>query len=156
MGLGSSSRRMDERSRVARRHCYRDRRGVAALEFALIMPVIIALFVPIADVGMAALQYMTAYQAVRTAGAYARYHPPSDITDLAAGSWKTTVLGMLPPGSAVHAKCGDPDSGSVADCSTGNLAQPRWFEFSTTVNLDPLIVESLRGAYPVDYSERFQ
>jgi Flp pilus assembly protein TadG len=156
MGLGSSSRRMVERSRAARRHCARDRHGIAALEFALIMPVVIALFVPIADVGMAALQYMTAYQSVRTAGAYARYHPPTDITDLAAGSWKTTVLGMLPPGSAVHAKCGDPDSAPIADCSTANLAQPRWFEFSTIVNLDPLIVESLRGAYPVDYSERFQ
>lgn len=51
-----------------------DRRGVSALEFALIAPVMLVLFLGTFDIGNAAFQYIELNQIVRAGGQYAMRH----------------------------------------------------------------------------------
>jgi hypothetical protein len=54
---------MKIRTHFARIPVPSDRRGVAAVEFALIAAVMVGLLLPISDLVVAAIQYMGAYQA---------------------------------------------------------------------------------------------
>jgi Flp pilus assembly protein TadG len=160
MGLSSSSRRMDERSRVARRHRARDRRGVAALEFGLIAPLMIALLLPIADLGFAALQYISAYQALRAVGAYALYHPPPDLANRSDLQAKLEFeLSQAVSATTTETKvkiCGD----TLASCSDDAVpvSTPRSFLFTTTLTITPIFpaFDVCGGGCTVHYLERFQ
>jgi hypothetical protein len=127
---------------------FRDRRGVAAMEGALIFPLLIALLLPISDLGAAALQYMAAYQNMRNLGAYAQYHLPPDVTNLAG--WTLPSV----PGSTITSKvmCGE----TTTACSAANLASPKWMAFSTNIVINPMFLTAIGGTYTVNYSERFQ
>lgn len=128
-----------------------DRRGVAALEFGVIALVIIGMLMPISDLVIAALKYVTAYQALRDLGAYAQYHVPPDVTNLA--SWTLPTIAGYSINAAVM--CG----AAATACSTSNTASPKWFTFSTAVVITPLfpaVVPGLAGTRTISYSERFQ
>jgi Flp pilus assembly protein TadG len=108
---------------------FRDRKGVAAVEFAIIVPVLIALLLPIADVGIAAMSYISAYQSVRDAAAYAMYNPPKDLNNI-----PTTYLSQqLPPNTSVIA-CGDTVCTTVPAAPTSLL-------FTRTITLKPFIFD---------------
>jgi Flp pilus assembly protein TadG len=59
----------------------RDRRGISAMEFALIAPVLITLLLGAFDLGNAAFQYIQLDQVVRAGGQYALSNP-SDVTGI--------------------------------------------------------------------------
>lgn len=124
------------------------RRGVAALEFSLIFPIMIGLLLPIVDLGVAAFNYVSAYQTLRNLGAYARYHTPPDVTNL-AGWYLPSINGYT---ITTQVMCGDVN----AVCSASNAATPKWFVFSTPITLSPMFLSPLAGTYTVEYSERFQ
>jgi Flp pilus assembly protein TadG len=128
-----------------------DRRGVAALEFGVIALVVIALLLPITDLVVAALQYMSAYQAMRDLGAYAQYHAPPDVTNTSGWTLPATTAQVI----ATTVLCGN----TATACSAGNTNSPKWFRFSTDIVVAPMfpaVVPGLAGTYTLSYSERFQ
>jgi hypothetical protein len=131
-----------------------DRRGVAALELSLTFLFMITLLLPIVDLGIAATQYINAFQALRGLGVYAQYHAPPDVT-LDLTSWKSSLPSV---GYAVSTivKCGD----AAAPCSATNPGSPKWFSFSTGITISPLFLTApafgLAGTYTIQYAERFQ
>ena len=73
---------------------YRDRRGVAALEFAIIGPIMVTLLMlGIYDLGNAAQQQISLHEAVRAGGAYALNHPTEmgKIQDIVKNSLPTEL-----------------------------------------------------------------
>ena len=126
-----------------------DRRGVAALEFALIATVMAGLLLPISDLIVAAIQYMGAYQAERNLGAYAQYH--TGAINTAVTPWTVTLPTISGYTITTSIMCGT----TSTVCSDGTLS-PKWFLFSTTITLTPVFLTALAGTYTVDYSERFQ
>src|SRR3954449_384736 len=105
-----------------------DTRGAAAVEFAVIAPVMLAMLLPLADLGVAAVRYVGAYEQLRSVGAYAAAHPPADITDLSG------YLSGVKPASISVAACGDtlPCSGTVP------TSPPISLLLSTTITLKPM------------------
>ena len=131
----------------------RDTRGVAAVEFGIIASAMIGLLLPITDIGVAAMRYSSAYQALRSVGAYALYNPPPNLTDL------SKLRAMLPAGqdNTVITVCGDTLSSPV-DCPAGGPSlPPRSFVFSTKFKLNPIIFDvGCKEGCTVTYLERFQ
>jgi Flp pilus assembly protein TadG len=105
----------------------RDRRGVSAIEFAIIAPIMVTLMLGAYDVGNAALQQIRLQEAVRSGGAYA-ISWPTDLSGI-----QTAVSDALPAGmtltnpggvAAVKCRCLDPATGTVSalmDCTTANF-----------------------------------
>ncbi len=144
-----------------------DQRGVSALEFAVIGSVLAALIVPITDIGIAAVTYISAYQSLRSVGAYALYNPPSDVTD-------STVLanylsGKLPASTQVMTNtitnttvsvCAGNTNITATSCVAPTTSSPPTsFLFKTTVTLNPIILplgcKSPAGCQ-ITYVEQFQ
>ena len=124
-----------------------DRRAVAAIEFGMVGLFLVGLLLPISDLGIAALQFMTAYQNVRNLGAYFQYHTGS--IDTTTTPWTVT----LPTGytGTVQVMCGSTNT------VCGNTATvPKWYVFSTSFTVSPIFVTALAGTYTVQFSERFQ
>jgi Flp pilus assembly protein TadG len=104
-----------------------DRRGVSAIEFAAIAPIMVIAMLGAYDLGNAAQQQIDLQEAVRSGGAYAMGHP----TDVAG--IQTIVANSLPSGwtltnpggvAAVACSCLDPSSGNVTNltgCTTTNF-----------------------------------
>jgi len=97
-----------------------DRRGVSALEFAIIAPIMVTLMLGTYDFGNAVQQQIDLQEAVRAGGAYALSHP----TDV--GGIQNIVKNSLPTGWAltntggvatVACSCLNPTSGSVTGLS---------------------------------------
>ena len=108
----------------------RDRRGVSAIEFAVIGSVMVALIVPIADIGVKAMTYISTYQSLRDAAAYALVSAPPDLTaDLTA--YYQTQVPTWPSGISVYA-CGD-------TVCTANQASPTSLVFRKTITLTPIV-----------------
>ena len=79
-----------------------DWRGVSAVEFAVIAPVMVALIVPIADIGQAVITYISTYQSLRDAAAFALVNTPPDLTaDLTA--YYQNKVPTWPSGISVYA-----------------------------------------------------
>ena len=105
----------------------RDRRGVAALEFAAVTPIIVTLMLGAYDLGNAALRQINLQEAVRAGGAYALNHP-TDVTGI-----QTIVTNSLPTGwtltnsggvAAVACSCLNPTAGTttgLGGCTTANF-----------------------------------
>jgi hypothetical protein len=121
----------------------------------------IALLLPIIDLGFAALQYISAYQALRAVGAYALYHPPPDLGDRSELQAKLTS--ELSSRLAVVAKttetqvqiCGS----TLASCSDDAVpaSAPRSFLFTTKITITPLFAFDVCGdGCTLNYLERFQ
>jgi Flp pilus assembly protein TadG len=104
-----------------------DRRGTAALEFALVVPVLISAFIGIVDVGMALYDQL---QLVNAAEAGARY---AAVNGWNSGKIQTAVTGAtslsaIAASPAPSQSCGCPNGSGVAvancgsTCSTGTMA----------------------------------
>ncbi len=97
---------------------FRDRRGVSAIEFAMIAPIAVTAMLAAFDLGNAAQQQMAMQEAVRTGGQYAINFPTNPsavqqavISALPSG-WALTNPGGLP---VVTCSCGT--YGTYNDCS---------------------------------------
>jgi hypothetical protein len=150
-----------------------DRSGVAAMEFAVIGTVVVALLLPIADVASLALTYMRTFQAMRNLAAYAQYNPPPDIT--APTTWPSlpntmTGFSVTPqastvapaqsgPGAVIGINitvlCGDPPGAACTAADAANAAKPKWYSLSANLKLDPMYLAALTGGV-ISYAERFQ
>jgi hypothetical protein len=148
-------------------------RGVAAMEFGIVGLVILALLLPLADVGAAAITYMQVKQAMRNLGAFVQFNPPPDITT--PTNWPNLPNNMLgfsvvatsttsaPPASAPGATktinitvlCGDPPGAACASADVTNLAAPKYYLITSNVQLNPIVLTTLTGSV-LTYVERFQ
>jgi hypothetical protein len=124
-----------------------DRSGVAAVEFGMLGLLLVGLLLPISDLGIAALQFMTAYQNVRDVGAYAQYR--TGLINTTTTPWTVT----LPAGytGTVQVMCGN-----TSTLCSNTATVPKWYVFSTTFTVTPIFVTALAGTYTVQFSERFQ
>jgi Flp pilus assembly protein TadG len=123
-----------------------DRQGTAALEFVLITPVMVIMLLALVDIGIAAMQFISCYEAMSGVAAYAIHHPPTDVTN--PGTW---LSAELPSGTSVSVLCG----GAV--CTTANASTtPKSFQFSRSVQVSAILLTSMAGTYTTTYSSRFQ
>jgi hypothetical protein len=139
-----------------------DRRGALSFETAIVsLFLMISLLVPLADMAMAGFQFISARQALRSFGQSIQYNPPPDVTS--PGSWVTTATGKADPHypvATIQLICGD----SKAVCSAANTVSPKYYSYSTTVTLKPMVLKPVLctsgGANPctftLPYTERFQ
>jgi Flp pilus assembly protein TadG len=139
-----------------------DQRGAVALEMPFVyFFLIFSLLFPAADLGIAGFQYISAWQALRAFGQYLQYNPPADVTNTA--SWSTSALAKADPSypvSSIQVICGE----SSAACSATNTASPKYYSYTTTITLAPMVLKSVLCTsantnpctYTLPYSERFQ
>jgi hypothetical protein len=135
----------------------RDQRGAVAFETIIVYFFLVTLLLmPLADVAAAGFQYISAWSALRSFGQYIQYKNPPDPAN--PGTWasalQTTVSGYTI--GNIQVMCG-----SNAVCSSGNVtSSPKYFSFSTTVTLAPMVLRSVlcpsTCTYTLPYSERFQ
>ena len=135
-----------------------DQRGAVAFEMIIVyLFLCFSLLLPLADVAIAGLRYISAWEALRAFGQYIQYNNPPDPAN--PGTWKsglqTTVSGYTI--GNIQVMCGDANT----VCSSGNVTStPKYFTFSTTVTLAPLVLRSVlcpsSCTYTLPYSERFQ
>ena len=104
-----------------------DRRGVAALEFAVVAAIMVTLMLGAYDLGNAAQRQIGLQEAVRAGGAYALNHP-TDVTGI-----RTMVTNALPAGwtltnsggvAAVACSCLNTTAGTttgLGGCTTANF-----------------------------------
>ncbi|WP_244941344.1 hypothetical protein [Bradyrhizobium yuanmingense] len=133
-----------------------DQRGAVAFETVIVYIFMVAsLLMPLADVAAAGFRFISAWSALRSFGQYIQYKNPPDPAD--PGTWvsalQTTVAGHTI--GNIQVMCG-----STA-CNSGNLGlTPKYFTFSTTVTLAPIVLTSVlcpnSCTYTLAYSERFQ
>jgi Flp pilus assembly protein TadG len=105
----------------------RDRRGVSAIEFAIIASIMVTLLLGAYDLGNAAMRQIQLQQAVRLGGVYAMLRP-TDVPGIRAA-----VASVLPAGwtltnpggvAAVACSCLDPSAGgtaALAGCTPANF-----------------------------------
>ena len=141
-----------------------DERGAVALEVpAVWLFLMMLVLLPLADLAIASYQYISARQALRNFGYSILYSPPPDVTS--ASTWTTTAVAKANtadpkyPISNLKLYCGD---NSVV-CSTSNDKTPRYYSYSTTITIAPLVLKSAlckSGAngctFTLPYSERFK
>lgn len=148
---------------VSRKHCLiADERGAVAFEMPFVyLFMILILLLPLADLGIAGFQYISAHAALRAFGQSIQYSPPPDVTS--ASSWTSTALGKADsafPISNFQLICGDTNT----VCSAANTSPPQYYSYSTTVTLTPIVLTSVlctsgtgNGCtFTLRYTERFQ
>ncbi|WP_338833489.1 hypothetical protein [Bradyrhizobium septentrionale] len=139
-----------------------DQRGAVALEVpAVWLLLMFVVLLPLADIAVAAFQYISARQALRSYGHYLQYNPPPDVTNLSQGNWLTTAQTKAafdsrysissPQVLCNNASCTDP------------TVTPKSYSYSTTITITPIVLKSVlcgTGAngctFTLFYSERFQ
>jgi Flp pilus assembly protein TadG len=162
---------------LALRGLLADRRGVAAWEFIIVLPLLLfVLLLPIADVGVAALRYTQVRQAMRDLGALVQYqgNQPPDLTAVSAATWKTlpammgtfsvTINNQFPAVENqinITVSCGPPPTtGAVAGpaCKAADMTNPstpKYVWMGAVVKLNPIIIKTLTGGN-LSYMERIQ
>ncbi len=104
--------------------------GTAAVEFALAVPVLLGLLVPVVDLGIAFSQQIQVQQAAQAGAQYAAGHPwntnsSTKIADAVTAASTQPGIAATPAPSQM---CGCPTSGAVAaascgsTCANGNIA----------------------------------
>ena len=140
-----------------------DQRGAVAFETLIVyLFMVTGLLLPLADVAIAGFQFISAWEALRAFGQYVQYHPPPDVTN---PSWTstlpTTVAGY--PINNVQVLCGDTSAGAA--CTSTNVTLPtKYYSYTTTVTLAPMVLRSVLCtsgnanpcSFTLPYSERFQ
>jgi Flp pilus assembly protein TadG len=133
----------------------RERKAVAAIEFAVVISFIVGLVAPMADIVIAINTYLSTYQSLSAAAAYGTYHPPQDITNMTVDNWPTTIQSLF-SGSSKSATvlCGNPGT----TCTATSSPLPRYFVLSTTIvpNSSPIVLSTLSSPQTVTYAGRFQ
>ena len=138
-----------------------DRRGAVAFEMLIVFLFLgVSLLLPLADVAVAGLQFVSAWEALRAFGQKIQYAPPPDITNWA--SWKSALPASVSgyPINNLQVLCSD----AMTACSAGNSGSPKYYTYTTTVTLAPIILTTVlctsgtgNGCtYTLSYSERFQ
>jgi Flp pilus assembly protein TadG len=139
-----------------------DQRGAVAFEMpAVYLFLMLTVLLPLADVAIAGFQYTSARQALRNFGYSIQYSPPPDVTS--ASSWTADALAKADPKYPIlnfTLVCGE----SNAACSTSNDVKPRYYSYTTSVTLAPIILKSVlctsgtgNGCtFTLSYSEQFQ
>ena len=134
------------RARTNRKGTFRaDQRGAVAFEMPFIfLFLMLGFLLPLADVAVAGFRYIAALQALRSFGQSILYSPPTDLSN--TSSWTNSASVQLKanadtnyPVSNLQVICGD----GGAACSGANLAWPRYYSYSTTVTLSPLVLTSV-------------
>ena len=132
-----------------------DQRGVVALEMpAVALFMMIGLLVPLADLAIAGLKFISAHQALRDMGQRTQYFMPDATDPNSITAWKSslpTTVDGYPISTKVY--CGDP--GTEAPCA--GATWPKYHLFSTSFTLSPMVLGSvLCSTCTVNYSQRFQ
>jgi Flp pilus assembly protein TadG len=137
-----------------------DQRGAVAFEMPIVYAfMMFSLLLPLADVAIAGFQVISAWQALRAFGQSIQYSPPSDLT-VDTSSWASSAIAKADPRypiSNFQLVCGD---NNVA-CSAANTAIPKYYSYTTTVTLAPMVLKSVlcnanSCSFTLPYSERFQ
>lgn len=144
-----------------------DQRGAVAFELpAVYIFLLMTLLLPLADVAMAGFQYTSAWGALRAFGQSIQYSPPPDVTD--ASQWMQSASAKADtrfPISSFQLICGDSNAFcSGANPDSTNPSKPKYYVYSTTVTLNPLVLRSVLCTsgdanpctFTLTYSERFQ
>jgi len=140
-----------------------DQRGTISFEVLIAFSFLMfSLILPLTDLAVAGFQYISAWEALRAFGQSIQYNTPPDVTN--PSSWQTTAIAKADPNfpiSNFQVLCGD----SKAACSNpGNLNPPRYYSYTTTITLKPMVLKSMlctsgnanACTYTLPYSERFQ
>jgi len=141
-----------------------DQRGAVALEVpAVWLFLMLIVLLPLADIAVAGFKFISARQALRNFGQSILYSPPPDVTN--ASSWSSAAVAKADtryPIPSIQLICGE----SNAVCSAGNSdpSQPKYYLYTTTVTLTPIVLKSLLCTggttsgctFTLSYSERFQ
>jgi len=132
-----------------------DQRGAAALEMpAVCLFLMIGLLVPLADLAVAAFQFISAQQALRDMGQRTQYSTPDATDPNSITSWKSSLPTTV-DGYPISAKVYCGDSGTEAPCA--GTTWPKYYIFSTNFTLSPMVLGSvLCSTCTVSYSQRFQ
>jgi hypothetical protein len=137
-----------------------DQRGAVAFEMIIVYVFMsFSLLLPLADVAIAGLQYISTWEALRAFGQSIQYNAPPDVTN--ASSWASTARAKADPNfpiPSIQLICGG------AACSTSNTASPQYYSYTTTVTLAPMVLRSVLCTsgnanpctFTLTYSERFQ
>ncbi len=148
-----------------KRSLYRDERGAMAFEMLIVYSfMIVALLLPLGDMSISAIRFISAWQGLRAFTHYVQFNPPSDVTNT------TTWITKLPTNVSGFAiqnfkiKCGDQVTG--VDCTASNVTTlpVKYFQFSTSITLTPMILRSVLCTsansnpctFTLPYSGRFQ
>ncbi|MGY3234479.1 MULTISPECIES: hypothetical protein [unclassified Bradyrhizobium] len=142
---------------VRAKHSFaRDERGAVALEMPFVYAfLLLIVMLPLADVAIAGFQFVSAWEALRGFGQSILYNPPPDVTN--ASSWTSSAVAKSDPNypvSTINLMCG------TAACSSGNTVSPKYYSYSTSITLSPIILGAIlcptSCTYTLTYSERFQ
>jgi hypothetical protein len=138
-----------------------NQRGAVAFETPIVwLFLMMSLLLPLADLASAGFQFLFAWQALRSFGQYVQYNPPANVvTDWASSTsaltQMSTKLDPRYPIKNIQLFCG------VDLCSSSNPTTPRYYSYTTTVTLSPLVLKSVlcNGdpcSFTLPYSAPFQ
>jgi hypothetical protein len=119
-----------------------NKRGAVAFETLIVISfLIIALLLPLADLGIAGFQFLFAWQALRNLGQYVQYNPPANVvidwaSSTSALTQISTNLDPLHPINNITLVCG------TALCSSSNTSTPRYYSYSTTFTVSFMVLGS--------------
>jgi hypothetical protein len=139
------------------RRLRRDQQGSSALETIFVFGfMMLVILIPAADLAVAGIQIIAAYEALRNLGERIQYSPPSDITNWSSWASSYSTVGSYAIKN-FHVVCG------AVDCDKDHTDPPRYYTYQTTVTLSPYLLTALcpSGTSPpcdrtVTYSERFE
>jgi Flp pilus assembly protein TadG len=97
--------------------------GSAALEFALATPLLVALLVPVADLGLAYSEQIRVQQAAQAGAQYAIFHPWSSTSATAISNavLAASSLSTITASPAPSQTCGCPGSSAITTTSCGSI-----------------------------------
>jgi hypothetical protein len=132
-----------------------DQRGAVAFETLIVyLFMVTSLLLPLADVAAAGFRYISAWGALRNFGQSIQYDPPPDVAN--ASGWTSSKLAKADPRFPIQnfqLVCGN------SACSTTNTASPRYYSYTTTVTISPMVLRSVlctsSCSFTLPYSERF-
>ena len=132
-----------------------DQRGAFAFEVPFVwLFLAMSLLLPLADVAAAGFRYISAWGALRNFGQSIQYDPPTDFAN--ASGWKSSKLAKADsrfPIQNFQLVCGS------SACSGTNTASPRYYSYTTTVTISPMVLRSVlctsSCSFTLPYSERF-
>ena len=117
-----------------------DQRGAVAFEMPIVwLFLVMSLLLPLADVAAAGFQFISAWEALRAFGQSIQYDPPPDVTN--ASGWTSSKLAKADPRFPINnfqLVCGD-----ASACSATNTASPKYYSYTTTVTLSPMVLRSV-------------
>ncbi len=97
--------------------------GTAALEFALATPLLVALLVPVADLGLAYSEQIRVQQAAQAGAQYAIFHPWSSTSAAAISNavLAASALSTITASPAPSQTCGCPGGSAITTTSCGSI-----------------------------------